>query len=87
MMTQGCIANHLPLEMLEMGVRLVKLITRIPLLSKRKVEELEGHLLQMPEETNTLFTQTLIQKTSAKNTRKQDECLKRTLENEEEWEE
>jgi hypothetical protein len=29
----------------------------------------------------------LIQKTSAKNTRKQDECLKRTLENEEEWEE
>ena len=73
--------------MLDLGVRLVKQITRIPSLSKRKVEELGGHLLQMPEETNTLFTQTLTQKTSEKNTRKRDECMKRTLENEEEWEE
>lgn len=78
MTTHGCIANRLQLEMLEMGVRLVKLITRIPSLSKRKVEELGGHLLQMPEETNTLFIQTLTQKTSEKNTRKRDKCLKRT---------
>jgi len=81
------IANLLQVVMLDTGIHMVKIITRILLLSKPKEEELEDNLIQMPEEMNTLFTQMLTRKTHAKNTKKQDECLKRTLKNEEDSEE